>query len=437
MKLLFKNARLLPGDMPEPSTCNQTFFIVVTDERITHVGKSLPEQSTEQDFDRVIDCQENLVMSAFYNAHCHSAMTLFRGYGEDLALRRWLDKKILPAEELLNFRRVYYGSRLAIAEMIRNGVVSFTDMYMFADATAEAVLESGVKANISRSIVSFDKNITKESDPRFAEATRLATQYHGSGEGRLLVDMSLHAEYSNVDACCKYVSEYAAANGLRMQLHLSETESEHNECIARHGLTPAAYFASLGVFDVPTSAAHCVWLTNDDIAILKEKKVVPVHCPVSNLKLGSGVMPLRKLLDAEIPVALGTDGVASNNALSVLRELQIAAILHKGVHRDPEIIRASELPALATRNGALSQGREDCGIVRAGARADLIMIDLNAINNIPSYDLATTLAYSANASNVLLTMCDGRILWENGEYTSIDIECLRFEARQVIRHYFD
>ncbi len=433
MKILFKNARLLPEMMPEGTRPEDSVFVAVTDDKITYVGVN----EIEDTFDRVMDCKENLLMPAFYNAHCHAAMTLFRGYGEDLPLRRWLDEKILPAEERLNFRRVYYGAKLAIAEMIRNGVVSFSDMYFFQDATAEAVLEAGMKANISRSIVSFDPKITRETDERFAESVRLVEQYHGAGEGRLKVDMSLHAEYSNVDACCRYVAEYAKEHGLGMQLHLSETQAEHEQCIERHGMTPAAYFASLGVFDVPTTAAHCVYVTDEDIAILKEKGVTPVHNPVSNLKLGSGIMRLRDMLDAGLNVTFGTDGVASNNQLSILRELQTAAILHKGIHRDPENIRASELPIIATRNGAIAQGREDCGLLEVGAKADLIMIDLSAINNIPSYDLATTLAYSANSSNVLLTMCDGRILFENGEYTSIDIECLRFEARQIIRHYFD
>ena len=433
MKILFKNVRLLPEAIPEGTHKDGLFSVVVTDDTITYVGSTAPEEA----YDRTVDGNENLLMPAFYNAHCHSAMTLFRGYGEDLPLRRWLDEKILPAEEKLNFRRVHYGSRLAIAEMIKNGVVAFNDMYMFQDATAEAVLEAGVKANLSRSIVSFDPDIKPEEDARFAESKRLYEQYHDAGNGRLKVDMSLHAEYSNVDACCRYVAEYAAEQGLRMQLHLSETEREHLECIERHGVTPAAYFAGLGVLDVPTTAAHCVWVTDEDIAILKEKNVSVAHSPVSNLKLGSGIMPLRKMLDAGINVALGTDGVASNNALSVLRELQLTAILQKGIHRDPENIRAEMLPALATKNGALAMGREDCGAVAVGCKADLIMIDLNAINNIPCYDLATMLAYSADTSNVLLTMCDGRILWENGEYTSIDTECLRFEARQVIRHYFD
>ena len=433
MKLLFKNARLLQSPAVLDAAQEQSFFVVVTDSAISYVGTTEPEDT----FDRTIDCKGNLLMPAFYNAHCHAAMTLFRGYGEDLPLRRWLDEKILPAEENLNFRRVYYGSKLAIAEMIKNGVVSFSDMYMFQDATAEAVLESCVKANLARSIVSFDPDIKKEEDARFAESVRLVEQYHGAADGRLKIDMSLHAEYSNVDACCRYVSEYAAQNGLRMQLHLSETEKEHLECIERHGMTPTAYFASLGVLDVPTTAAHCVYVTDEDIAILKQKGVSPAHNPVSNLKLGSGVMRLRDMLDAGLNVTFGTDGVASNNALSILRELQTAAILHKGVHRDPENIRAAELIALATKNGARSQGRDDCGEIAVGMKADLILIDLNAVNNIPCYDLATTLAYSVDHSNVLLTMCDGRILWEGGEYTSIDIECLLFEARGVIRHYFD
>ncbi len=433
MKLLFKNARLFPEAMPQNCRDEDTVNLVVTDEVITYIGTSYPQDA----FDRVIDCHENLLMPAFYNAHCHAAMTIFRGYGEDLPLRRWLDEKILPAEDRLNFRRVYYGSKLAIAEMIRNGVVSFSDMYFFQDATAEAVLETGVKANVARSIVSFDPAITKEQDHRFAESVRLVKQYHGAGNGRLKIDMSLHAEYSNVDACCRYVAEYAKENNLRMQLHLSETQTEHEQCIERHGMTPTAYFASMGVLDVPTTAAHCVYVTDEDISIIKEKGVTPAHNPVSNLKLGSGVMRLRTMLDAGIPVAFGTDGVASNNQLSILRELQTAAILHKGIHRDPANIRAFELPVIATRNGALAQGRQDCGMIAVGARADLILIDLSAINNIPCYDLATTVAYSANPSNILLTMCDGRILFENGEYTSIDIECLRFEARQIIRHYFD
>lgn len=431
MKILLKNAKLLNQE----EYGSDPIQLTVTEDKITEITT---ESRREEEYDKVIDCRGNLVMPAFYNAHSHAAMTLFRGYGEDLPLQRWLNERILPAEEKLNFRSVYFGTKLAIAEMIKNGIVSFTDMYMFEDATAEAVLETGVKANLARCIVSFEDGIRSEEDARFAEAVKLAEQYHGAGEDRLRVDMALHAEYTNQNATCRYVAEYAGAHGLRMHIHASETKEEHEQCMERRGgLTPIGYFASLGVLDVPTTVAHCVYATDEDFAIMKEKQACAVHNPTSNLKLGSGVMPLRRALDAGVRVALGTDGAASNNSLDMIKELQLAAILHKGVHRDPTIITAKELPALATRNGALSQGRDDCGLIAVGAKADLIMLDMNAVNNIPCYSPLNTLCYSANSSNVILTMCDGRILYENGAYTSIDIECLKFESRQVIRRYFD
>ncbi|MBQ7319257.1 MAG: amidohydrolase [Clostridia bacterium] len=431
MKILMKNAKLLK----EAGYGEDPLYLVITEDKISYIGKEAPAQD---EFDRTIDCRENLVIPAFYNAHCHAAMTLFRGYGEDLPLKRWLNERILPAEDKLNFRSTYFGSKLAIAEMIRNGIISFSDMYMFEDATAEAVLETGVKANLARSIVSFEDGIKKEEDARFAEAVRLVEQYHGAGDGRLKIDMSLHAEYTNVDATCRYVAEYAKEHGLLMQLHASETEAEHLQCMERRdGRTPIAYLNDMGVLDVPTSAAHCVYVTDEDIAIMREKNVTAVHNPVSNLKLGSGIMPIDRLASAGVRIALGTDGAASNNTLDILKEMQLAAILHKGISRDPAITTAAQMPPMATRNGALAQGREDCGLIAVDAKADLVMIDMNAINNIPSYGAAETLCYSANSSNVILTMCDGRILYENGAYTSIDIECLKFEARQVIRRYFD
>ena len=431
MKILMKNATLLK----EAGYGEEPLHIVVTEDKITYIGA---EEPLQESFDKTVDCRGNLVIPAFYNAHCHAAMTLFRGYGEDLPLMRWLNERILPAEDKLNFRSTYFGTKLAAAEMIRNGIVSFSDMYMFEDAVAEAVLETGIKANLARSIVSFDENIKKEEDARFAEAVRLVEQYHGAADGRLKIDMSLHAEYTNVDATCRYVAEYAKEHGLLMQLHASESESEHLQCMERRGgRTPIAYLNDMGVLDVPTSAAHCVYVTDEDIAIMREKNVTAVHNPVSNLKLGSGIMPFDRLHSAGVRIALGTDGAASNNTLDILKEMQLAAILHKGISRDPAITTAAMMPALATRNGALAQGRADCGLVAVGAKADLVMIDMNAINNIPSYGAAETLCYSANSSNVILTMCDGRILYENGAYTSIDIECLKFEARQVIRRYFD
>ena len=429
MNTILKNVTLLA----ETGYDSGLWQVVIDDKCIASITRELPDTSGAN----VVDAKGNLLIPGFYNAHCHAAMTLFRGYGEDLPLQRWLDERILPAEDRLNYQNVTVATRLAIAEMLKGGIVSFSDMYMFEDATAEVVLESGMKANLSRALVSFDPNTALATDSRFLEAKKLVERYQNAGEGRVKIDFSLHAEYTNVPKYVAAVSEYVSANNLRMHIHLSETQKEHNDCIRRHGKTPARFFYDLGAFNTPTLAAHCVWVSDEDIALLAEKGVTAVHNPISNLKLGSGVMPLQKMLDAGVNVALGTDGVASNNRLDVLREMQTAAILHKGVNLDPTATTASQMPRLATRNGAIAQGRENCGEIRVGACADLVLIDRTSLHNMPCFDDYAMLCYSAERSDVLMTMVDGRILYQNGTYTLIDEERLRYDAQKVFDHYFD
>ncbi len=430
MKILLKNTTLLP----EYGFENRSVNVLIKDKKIQKIMEALPD---DLQVDETVDCGGNLLIPAFYNAHCHAAMTLFRGYGEDLPLQRWLEERIFPAEEKLTFRSVYHATTLAISEMLKAGIASFSDMYMFEDAVAEAVLATGIKANLSRSLVSFDPNVDMSQENRMIEAIRLAEWYHGADDGRILVDFSLHAEYTNVPKACEYVAEIAKRFKTGMQIHLSETEKEHLECIGRWGKTPTEFFRDTGVLDVPTTAAHGVWLEDGDMAILAEKNATVAHNPVSNLKLGSGVMPLRKLLDAGVNVALGTDGVASNNRLDMLRELQTAVILHKGVNRDPACVTCREIFPLATRNGAISQRRWDCGEIKVGNRADLVLLDRYALHNMPCYDDYAMIAYSAERSDVLMTMVDGCILYRNGEYNSIDEERMRYECSRTFAHYFE
>ena len=431
MKILFKNALIL--------TSGKEGFVgdvAVDGCRISGVG------TVDGDFDRTIDCNAKLLTPAFYNTHCHAAMTLFRGIGEDLPLKRWLEEKIYPAEDKLTPKTVRIGTELAIAEMIRGGTVSFSDMYFFCDETAKAAQELGVKANISRCLVSFADDATIKGDPRFEEAVRLVNEFHGRADGRIKVDMSVHAEYTNREKYLREVAEYTHSNGLGMQVHVSETEQEHEECKARHnGMTPTAFLADCGIL-TPTetgsaTAAHCVWVTDEDMEILAKNRVTVAHNPVSNLKLASGVAPVSRMLEKGVNVGLGTDGAASKNALSVLRELQTAALIHKGVNRKADIIKMSDICKMAWENGAMAQGRADCGKIEVGARADLILIDLDSLNNIPMYDPYATVAFSAHESDVYLTMCDGKILFENGEYKTLDFEKLRFMAKDTIAHYFD
>ncbi len=434
MKILFKNALILTKD----GGFIENGILLTDGAKIAYVGKDEVKETA----DRVIDCEGKLLSPAFYNVHCHAAMTLFRGIGDDLPLSRWLEEKIYPAEDRLTPESVRIGSELAIAEMIRGGVVSFSDMYFFCDETARAALELGVKANVSRCLVSFADDATVVGDPRFEEAKRLFDDFHGEGDGRIRVDMSVHAEYTNKEGYLREVAEYTKERGLSMQVHVSETESEHEACKARHGgKTPVEFLCDCGILTPngtgTATAAHCVYVTKSDMELLRENKVTVAHNPVSNLKLASGVAPVRGLLDAGVNVGLGTDGAASNNRLSVLRELQCAALIHKGTSRCADIIKTSDFHKMATLNGAVAQGRTDCGRIEAGARADLILIALDSLNNIPMYDPYSTVAFSAGNTDVCLTMCDGRILYENGEYKTLDVEKLRFNAKQIIAHYFD
>lgn len=423
--LLFKNVTTLGGS---------GLFVVVDG---THI-KSITSDCPAGEFERVIDCRDRLMLPGLYNTHTHAAMTLFRGYGEDLPLQRWLTERIFPAEDKLTAQAVYAGSMLAAAEMISAGVVSFTDMYMFVGETARAVAETGLKANLCRPILSFDPDQPLCDNERLAEAAELHKEWHNACDGRIKIDMSLHAEYTNTERSCRETAEYAKMLGANMHIHLSETQKEHEECKSRHGgRTPARFMYDCGVFDTPTTAAHCVWLEDCDLPLLREKGVTVAHNPISNLKLGSGVMPYRKYRDAGINVSLGTDGAASNNTLDILKEMYVAALIHKGVNLAPDCVTAADALESATICGARAQGRADCGRIEPGYRADLILIDTDSVNNIPCYDPAYTAVYSANRSDVRLTMVDGRILYENGEFKMLDIEKVKADMRYSCAHYFD
>lgn len=435
MKIRFRNAMTVNG------RCDVT----VTDDRIESVigqgtkpdADASLDGSVREDAaaDRVIDCTHRMLLPGFYNTHCHAAMTIFRGYGEGMPLDRWLNERIFPAEARLRAQDVYVGSLWGIAEMLRGGVVSFTDMYMHCDETARAAIESGIRVNLSNGLVAFDPTEDPTKNHDYLDAKRLFETYHGAANGRVRVDMSIHAEYTSHERIVREMAAYAAEIGANMHLHLSETKAEHEACIARHGMTPTAYFDACGVFDSPTTAAHCVWVDEQDAEILARRGVTVSHNPSSNLKLGSGILPLRMLREAGVRIALGTDGAASNNTLDVMKEMYLASILHKGVSGMPEAFPAEEFLSMATVCGASAQGRDDCGVLAPGKKADLILLDLDALNMYPIYDPTDALVYAASSHDVKMTMVDGRILYENGEYTTIDIEKLRHDMRDSCERY--
>lgn len=385
---------------------------------IDYIGDKRPTE----DYVERYDGRGKLLMPAFYNAHAHSPMMLMRGYGENLKLAEWLNTRIFPFEDKLFSYAVYWSTLLAMAESLRFGIVSTSDMYYFCDDMVRAIIESGTKTNLSRSITSFTEGSIL-SDPRYAEAERLYKNFHGADDGRILIDASIHAEYTNTETSIREVAEFAKSHNINMQVHVSETKAEHEECKKRHGgRTPMRLLHDLGALDTNTTAAHCVWVEDEDIDIMREKGVSVASCPVSNLKLGSGICNVPKLLSRGINVAIGTDSVASNNSLNFIEEMKFFALLNKERQNDPTLVTPKETLYAATYAGALAQGRPDCGMLKAGCHADLIVLDLTQPNMRPVHDLPTNIVYSASGSDVLLTMADGRVLYRDGNFLTIDIE---------------
>lgn len=427
MKTIFKNVICVDSD-----NRSYTANVTVEGKKVSYVGNDVQSNTG----DRIINGTGCILAPGFVNAHCHTPMTLLRGIGSDCPLDVWLNDHIFPAEDRLNGDLAYIGTMNAIAEMLRGGVTSFSDMYFYCDRIADAVIETGVKANISRSIVSFDESEDPVKNFRIGETVALIRDYHNAADDRVKIDVSLHAEYTNTERTCRYAAELAKEYGVGMQIHLSETEKEHLEGKARRGMTPAAFFEKCGVFDVPVSAAHCVWLEDDDIEILAKHGATAVHNPRSNLKLGSGIMPYGKFQKYGVNIALGTDGSASNNKQDLISEMQLAAILNKGVMHDATVVKASDALASATVCGSISQGREAVSVIKEGIPADLVLINCERPGVSSVEDAISTLVYATDRSDVVMTMVDGRILFENGEYNTIDTEKISYEYRQAREKLF-
>lgn len=382
-------------------------------------------------YDEVIDGKSGIALPGFVNAHAHLPMVLFRGYAEDMALQPWLFEKIFPAEDKLTPELVKWASRVAVAEMIAGGTTSFSDMYYFCDEIIAAVLESGMKANISRGVSAFAETDTSKL-AAFRETEELFAKYNGAGEGRVKIDACLHSEYTNNEAVCRAMAEYALEKGAVLHVHVSETESEHNECIGRHGLTPTAFLEKCGCFDSPVLAAHCVWVTDEDIAILAARGASVAHNPSSNLKLGSGVAPVAKMLAAGVNVCLGSDGCSSNNNTDMFTELHLASLVAKGFARDPQALPAAQAFALANAAGAKAQGRADTGALEVGRRADVVIVGTEAPHMHPVYSATVAIVQSARAADVRLTMADGEVLYKDGEFKTFDVEEAIFEMEKLV-----
>ena len=431
MKTLYCNADVLVYRNGEYSVLKNA-YVGVDGTRFCYVGEEKPKE----DYDAEKDMRGKLLTPAFYNCHAHSPMVLLRGVGSDLPLDKWLFEKVFPVEDRLTPECVRVGSDLSILEMIAGGTVSYSDMYFFPEQTANAAIDAGMKANVSRPVQAFE-GAEEQAETRLREALELYDRYHKAANGRILVDFSVHAEYTCNEDVTRRCAELCNERGGNMHIHLSETVKEHEECKRKYGKTPARWFYDLGAFDSRAFAAHCVALEDEDIAILKEKGVSIVHNPTSNMKLGSGFARIPYMLEQGLNVCLGTDGAASNNNLNMFEEMHLAALIHNGYLQDASVIPAQTALKIATRNGALAQGRGDCGFIEPGYRADFIAIDLDKPHLTPCLDVPALLVYAASASDVCLTVCDGKTLYENGTFFTVDKEKILYDTARILHILYD
>ncbi len=399
----------------------------VTGGVISYVGEKEPDTPAA----RRIDCAGDILMPGLVNTHSHTAMTLMRGWADDYTLQQWLFERVFPVEAQLTEREVLAGARLGFMEMLRFGVTSASDMYYFQPAVAQLAQEVGIRVSLSNAVLALGENYDPAHDRAMLETEELIKSWHGAGEDRIRADVSIHAEYTSRPAVWRMVADIAKEHGLVMHIHVSETQKEHEECIARYGKTPVAVLAENGVFDTPAIAAHCVWVSDADMDIMAERGVTAAHNPTSNLKLASGRARLHELIARGVNVSLGTDGCCSNNTHDMFKELKLAALLAKERTGDPSAMNAYQALKLATVNGAKAQQRPDVGMIKPGMQADMILLDTHAPCIQPIYDPISAAVYSATGERVKLTMVQGRVLYENGDYATIDAELAYDEIRRA------
>ena len=409
--------------MDEGHTVLPNAYVVVDGHQITDFGTQRPQGFTG----KYLDGKGGILLPGLVNAHSHVPMTAMRGYGDGHDLQDWLQNYIFPVEAKWDDRAIRACAALGLAEMIASGVTCIADMYGHSPAIAQEVAAAGISANLSVGGVQFTDDFNPDTHNDCRVQRELTEQWHGYNDGQILVDASVHGEYTSHQQLWRWMAGYAREHGLGMHVHISETRSEHEECLARHGKTPIQVLNDYGVWDGRAIAAHCVWTTPEDWAIMAEKGISAIHNPMSNLKLGSGIAPVPAMKKAGVNVCLGTDGVSSNNCTDFFGDLKLAAILHNGAGCDPLALLPIDALRMATANGGRALGRKT-GVIAEGYTADLILVDFSHLNLTPCHSVLSNLAYAAHGSDVRMNMARGRVIYKDGDFLTIDIQRVKREV---------
>ncbi len=401
------------------------YSVLIRDGKIEEIGKGLCGPA-----DMELNGDGKIVLPGLINTHTHLSMVLFRGYADDMQLQDWLQKKIWPLEARLTGEACYQGALLGCAEMIMSGTTTFMDMYFHLEDVAKAVDESGLRAFLSYGIIDlFDPAKAKAEQEK---SRQLFEFFHNLGSSRIRFALGPHAPYTCSAETLLWARDFAEKNGLIFHIHIAETRKEQADSQQHQGARVVEYLDKIGALCNRMLGAHCVWLTKSEVALLAKAGVSVAHCPVSNMKLASGgVAPLPEMFDAGIAVGLGTDGAASNNSLDMFETMKVCALLHKAHRWDPTVLNAQKVLDLATIGGARALGIEDeVGASRLGKKADIILLDGKMPNLNPVHGketIVSDLVYSASAANVNTTIVDGKVLMQNRQLRTMNLE-------QIVQH---
>lgn len=408
----FTNGLVLNKDFEIEST-----DVYVDGGKIVKIGESTIKA------DRIYDLNGNLLMPSFKNAHTHSAMTFGRSFADDLPLSSWLNDKIFPLEAKLNGDDIYKLSKLAFLEYLTSGITACFDMYYFPENMAKASVDFGFRTVMCGAVNNFKESVEK-----------LEEYYNKYNNYDELVSYKLgfHAEYTTSKEIMQGISQLAEKYSAPVFMHSSETKSEVEGCIERYGKSPTALFDELGLFNYGGGAYHSVWVDDSDLEIYKKRGVWAVINAGSNCKLASGIAPVSKMMDIGINLAIGTDGPASNNALDMFREMYLIAATQKINDCDAASTDANAILKAATIGSAHCMGLGNCDVIDEGKTADLIVIDMHRPNMQPINNITKNIVYSGSKENVKMTMINGKILYENGEFINTDIERIYSEAQAII-----
>ncbi len=423
--ILIKNALILNPNNFE----NKKQSLLIKDDLIAEISDEIDESNVG----KIIDAEGKILLPGLINTHTHLSMTLFRGLADDLSLDSWLNDHIWPMEANLNGDYCYIGALLGAIELIKSGTTTFSDMYFYMEDVARAVDDAGIRAVLSYGMIDFTDAEKREAEIK--ENMALYNACNGMADGRIKVFFGPHSPYTASEELLVKVRELADEYNMGIHIHVSETQKEINDSLDEKGLRPFEYLEKIGLLGPDVVAAHCVWLSDEEIEIIKKHDVKVSHNPCSNMKLASGVAPVSKLIEKGICVSIGTDGASSNNNLDLIEELKTASLLQKVSTLDPKVLNSDESIEMATIKGAEALGLSDeIGSIEVGKKADIILIDTNAANMTPdSSSLSSNVIYSANGSNVDTTICNGKILMENKKLTALDEDEIYAKARQAIK----